>query len=96
MANTSIPTVPAAEARSSSYKFLRQIGRLVGPYWSSEQKWRVRGYTFALFLLTLAQVALAVWTSYWNRALFDALEARSLRQFLWQIGAFAIIFALTI
>jgi|GEM_PF-6870850 len=66
--------------------FLKQIIRLAGPYWYSENKWQVRGFTLALFGLTLLQVALAVWTNYWNRALFDALEDRSLSHFLLQIG----------
>ncbi|HET8711010.1 MAG TPA: ABC transporter ATP-binding protein/permease, partial [Spongiibacteraceae bacterium] len=69
---------------------------MVTPYWRSEDKWRIRAVTFALVLLTLAQVALAIWTTYWNRALFDALEERSLKHFLLQLGTFAIIFFLTI
>jgi len=75
--------------------FLKQIIRLAGPYWYSENKWQVRGFTLALFGLTLLQVALAVWTNYWNRALFDALEDRSLSHFLLQIGTFVLIFILT-
>lgn len=51
--------------------------------------------TLALGLLTLGQVGLAIWTSYWNRALFDALEQRSLSQFLLQLGTFVVIFILT-
>ncbi|MGK2915645.1 MAG: hypothetical protein ACSLE5_14575 [Porticoccaceae bacterium] len=78
------------------YRFLRQFIRLASPYWNSEHKWQVRGVTLALFLLTLAQVCLAVWINYWNRALFDALEQRSLPGFLLQIGTFVVIFALTI
>lgn len=78
------------------YHFLRQIFGLVSPYWGSENKWRVRAISLALIILTLAQVALSVWTTYWNRALFDALEDRSLSAFLLQLGTFAIIFLLTI
>jgi putative ATP-binding cassette transporter len=75
--------------------FLRQILRLARPYWYCRQKRQVRLYTVALFVLTLAQVALAVWTNYWNRALFDALEQRSMQEFLLQIGTFIAIFILT-
>lgn len=78
------------------YRFLREFIRLAGPYWNSAHKWQVRGTTLALFLLTVAQVCLAVWTNYWNRALFDALEQRSLSGFLLQIGTFFAIFTLTI
>ena len=77
------------------YVFMRRWLHLAGPYWSSERKWRVRGVTAALVLLTVAQVGLAIWTNYWNRALFDALEARSTARFVAQIGVFAVIFALT-
>jgi putative ATP-binding cassette transporter len=70
--------------------------RLAGPYWSSERRGRVRAITFALFLLTVAQVGLNVWGNYWNRDLFDALEARSLRGVLVQALVFAAIFASSI
>lgn len=77
-------------------RFLRQVVRLVGPYWSSEQKWQVRGATLLLLFLTVAQVGLTVWGNYWNRALFDALEARSVRGVLIQIGVFVLILAISI
>lgn len=70
--------------------------RLAGPYWRSAGKWRIRGATLGLFLLTVAQVALTVWGNYWNRALFDALEARSVREVLVQVGVFAVIFLLSV
>ncbi|MBD2840458.1 ABC transporter ATP-binding protein/permease [Pseudomonas sp. JM0905a] len=73
-----------------------QLLRLVMPYWNSEAKWKARGYTVALLLLTLAQVALVIWTNYWNRALFDALEARSLNRLMMQIGTFVVILLLTV
>ncbi|MDH4563741.1 ABC transporter ATP-binding protein/permease [Pseudomonas sp. BN411] len=73
-----------------------QLLRLVMPYWYSDVKWKARGYTVALLLLTLAQVALVIWTNYWNRALFDALEARSLNRLMMQIGTFVVILLLTV
>ncbi|QEY62846.1 ABC transporter ATP-binding protein/permease [Metapseudomonas lalkuanensis] len=73
-----------------------QLLRLVMPYWNSDAKWKARGYTVALLLLTLAQVALVIWTNYWNRALFDALEARSLNRLMMQIGTFVVILLLTV
>jgi len=62
------------------------------PYWYSEKKWRARGLTLGLLLLTLAQVGLSVWSNYWNRALFDALEARSVHGVVIQAGVFGLIF----
>ncbi len=76
--------------------FLRQVWRLTGPYWNSEHKRKVRGATLLLLLLTIAQVGLTVWGNYWNRALFDELEARSVRGVLLQVGVFALILAVSI
>ena len=76
--------------------FARRVLRLAGPYWSSDRKWRVRTATFGLLALTVAQVGLAVWTNYWNRELFDALEERSVSDVLVQVGVFALIFLLTL
>ena len=76
--------------------FVRRMIQLAGPYWSCERKRRVRGVTLLLFLLTVAQVGIAVWGNYWNRALFDALEQRSVRGVLVQVGIFALIFAASI
>lgn len=68
---------------------------LAGAYWRCERKWQVRGAVLLLVLLTIGQVALVIWTSYWNRDLFDALEARSGADLLRLIALFALIFALT-
>ncbi len=80
----------------SGNQFLLQVFRLAGPWWNSDRKWQVRGGTLLLFLLTLMQVGLTVWGNYWNRELFDALEARSVRGVLVQVGVFALIFMISI
>jgi len=76
--------------------FLRRALRLAAPWWSGERRWRVRTAALALLLLTIGQVGLTVWGNYWNRALFDALEARSVAAVLVQVGVFALIFAISI
>jgi putative ATP-binding cassette transporter len=76
--------------------FVQQVLQLAGPYWKSEHKGKIRAATLALFLLTVGQVALAVWSTYWNRDLFDALEQRFVPGVLAQVGVFALIFALSI
>jgi putative ATP-binding cassette transporter len=73
----------------------RQFARLATPYWGSRRNWKPRVATLLLLLLTMAQVALVIWTSYWNREFFDALDARSLGELLRQIAIFALILALT-
>jgi putative ATP-binding cassette transporter len=75
---------------------MRQVLRLAGPYWRSGRKWQIGGATLLLLLLTVAQVGLTVWGSYWNRALFDALEQRSVPGVMVQVGVFALIFVISI
>ena len=77
-------------------RFLRQVLRLAGPYWNCERRGKVRGATLLLLLLTMGQVGLSVWTNYWNRALFDALEQHSIRGVLIQVGMFALIFVVSV
>lgn len=72
-----------------------QFRLLVVPYWNSGHKWIVRGEVLLLIVLTMAQVGLAIWISYWHRELFDALEARSLSDLLQQAVTFMLIFGLT-
>ncbi len=71
------------------------FGRLLLDYFNCERRWRVRGAVVALVLLTVLQVLLAVWFNYWNRALFDALEARSLDELVRQVLIFIAIFVIT-
>lgn len=86
---------PSNPKRPKSPPLAWQFARLARPYWNSECKWQVRGAVGLLVLLTLCQVGLAIWTSFWHRELFDALEARSLTALLLQIATFALIFLLT-
>jgi putative ATP-binding cassette transporter len=72
------------------------MARLAGPWLSGGRRWRVRGGLLLLFLLTVFQVALAVWGNYWNRALFDALEDRSVPAVVVQVGVFVLIIAASI
>jgi len=73
----------------------RQFAALALDYWNDGHRWQVRGAVLLLILLTVGQVLLAIWISYWHRDLFDALEARALGKLLHLILIFALIFALT-
>lgn len=89
-------TPPAQGGLGSRYHFMRDFLCLAGPYWTSgPQKWKVIALSLALLALTVAQVWLAIWTNYWNGALFNALGERSMNLFLKQIGTFVVIFLLT-
>ncbi len=72
-------------------RFLRQVLRLAGPYWRCAHCAKVRWATLLLLLLTIGQVGLSVWGNYWHRALYDALEQRSVRGVLVQVAVFALI-----
>ena len=85
----------ARRARSGPHFTLRLLARLGAAYWFSRDKRRARTLTLGLVLLTMAQVALAIWTNYWNRALFDALDQRSLAGLMQQGFIFIAIFVLT-
>ncbi len=76
---------------TSKPKFLRQMLRLAGTYWNGERRVKAWSATLLLLALTIGQVALTVWGNYWNRALYDALEQRSVRLVLVQVGVFALL-----
>lgn len=99
MTDSTPDTAPAAASGSVSgtrKRFFRKMLRLAGPYWNCERAAKVRGATLLLLLLTMAQVGLSVWGNYWNRALFDALEQRTVRGVLIQVAVFALIFVISI
>jgi putative ATP-binding cassette transporter len=90
-----LPVVPIVTVPGEK-SFLQQVRLLAGPYWNCRHRAKVRGATLLLMLLTMGQVGLAVWSNYWHRALFDALEQRTVRGVLVQVGVFAAIFATSI
>lgn len=92
------PEVPEATPSPPRQRtrFLRQVLSLAGPYWRCAHRGKVRWATLLLLALTICQVGLSVWGNYWNRALYDALEQRSVREVLVQVAVFALIIALSI
>lgn len=67
--------------------FFRQFLDLAGPYWTSDEKWAVRGMTALFILLTIAQVIVPIMVNLWSAKLFNALEQRSMERFLVQVVA---------
>jgi putative ATP-binding cassette transporter len=90
------PAAALGAATGTRKRFVRQVLRLAGPYWNCERRAKVRGATLLLLLLTMGQVGLTIWGNYWNRALFDALEQRSVHEVLIQVAIFALILAISI
>ncbi len=87
---------PESSAPPVSSGFLRQMLLLAGPYWNCQRRVKVRAATLLLLLLTTGQVGITVWTNYWHRALFDALEQRSVPGVLVQVAVFAVIVSTSI
>ncbi len=79
--------------------FFAQLLQLAGPYWRSEERWRARGLTLLLVLLTVGQVTVPVLVNQWSANLFNALEQRSTERFLSQVvvllGILALAMAIT-
>jgi putative ATP-binding cassette transporter len=71
----------SGEALMSWREFFKTFWRIAGPYWSSEDKVKVRLLTLALVILTICQVGVPVAINRWMRWLFDALEQKAMHQF---------------
>lgn len=56
--------------------FLRDAWSLARPYWSSEERWRARGLLAAIIVLNLSLVGMTVVLTFWQRAFYNALEAK--------------------
>ena len=71
--------------------FFREFLRLAGPYWASEDKWKVRGLTAVLVVFTIAQVVVQVALNLWIARLFDSLAGHSIRRFVFLLSVLAVI-----
>jgi len=57
---------------------MQRFGRLAAAYWTGDEKWKARGLTAALVLLTVAQVVSPILMNLWSQNLFDSLEQRAM------------------
>ena len=87
-----IPPIPETPAFSGVFgeafllsKFIIRFFRFAGPYWNSEEKWKVLGLTAMLVGLTIAQVFMPLWLNQWNADFFNALEKKNWADFLTEI-----------
>ncbi len=76
--------------------FFRRVIPVAGPYWNSEDRWRVRGLTAALLALTIGQIVIAISINLWIQNFFDALESRALNTFVVLVGVVIVIIAANI
>lgn len=65
-------------AQAAERTFMQRFGRLAGGYWNGEERWKVRGLTAALIVLTVAQVVSPILMNLWSQKLFDSLEQRAM------------------
>ncbi|MFD1623299.1 ABC transporter ATP-binding protein/permease [Azospirillum griseum] len=75
--------------------FLADVWRLTRPYWSSEERWAARGLLAAIVALNLGTVAIEVWLTKVNSAIFNALEEKDQGAFvdaLLMFGGLALVF----
>jgi putative ATP-binding cassette transporter len=70
---------------------LREVGRIVGPYFSSEERWSAIGLSATIIAAQLALVGAAVAENYWRNAFFQTLQDRDWTGFLAQFGVYCII-----
>ena len=73
--------------------FIFRFIRLASPFWSSEEKWRVRLLVCAFFALAVAQIVVQVRINLWSAGLFNALEQHSMDGFFLQLEVLALILA---
>ena len=63
-------------------KLLSDTWHLAKPYFFSEEKWSARGLLLIIILLNLSMVGMDVVLSFWNRAFFNALQAKDWHAFI--------------
>ncbi|WP_426957139.1 ABC transporter ATP-binding protein/permease [Muricoccus radiodurans] len=67
---------------SSLSTTLRDAWSLARPFWNGEERWAARGLLAVVVVLNLALVAMNVILTYWQRAFYNALEAKDWDAFL--------------
>ncbi len=82
----------AARGLAGLGPFLRDVWRLGRPYYFSEERWSARGLLAAIIALNLSMVGMDVVLNFWNRAFFNALQAKDWGAFInllffWRSGA---------
>lgn len=92
---------PAQEAHETSPRrrliILAKAGWRIGALWfRSEERWKARALLAGVVALNLAGVGVAVASSYWNAALFNALGAKDWNAFVFQLFAYSGIAAAAI
>jgi putative ATP-binding cassette transporter len=82
----------------SNGRYVRDLWRLVRPYWYSEEKWSARALLAAIVALTLGMVWVNVEINQWQNAFFNSLQDKKqddffelLIRFGWLAAAFIVM-----
>ena len=71
--------------------FVRDIWRLITPYWTSKEKFGAWFLLAAVIGLTLAMVYMSVQFNYWNNDFYNALQEKKKEDFFPLMGRFALL-----
>jgi putative ATP-binding cassette transporter len=77
-------TNPVISRIAGAHGFLSQLWKLVAPYWWSEERWLARGLLAVIIAMNIFLVWMAKQLNDWNRAFFDAIQAKDAASF-WQL-----------
>ena len=79
-------------------RFVRDLWRLVRPYWYSEERWPARALLATIIALTLGMVWINVEINQWQNAFFNSLQDKKqdaffelLIRFGWLAAAFIVM-----
>jgi putative ATP-binding cassette transporter len=76
--------------------FLREVWRLIKPYWFSEERWSAWILLLAVIGLTLAMVYMSVQFNEWYNVFYNAIQEKQIDVFWKQIAKFCVLAAIYI
>lgn len=82
-----ITRIPSRAKSKVIVGFVRRFIDLSGGYWSGKDRWGVRLLAVLLGILTMGMVVVPILLNLWSERFFDALEQRSMDQFMVMIAA---------
>ncbi len=75
--------------RRSPPSFLHRLWSLVGPYWTSEEKWKALALLVVVMGMNLGMVYVQVLLNQWIKEFYNALQTQNKALFLTQLWRFA-------
>lgn len=82
-----IGRIPSRVKSKAVIGFAQRFLDLAGGYWSDQDRWGVRLLAVLLGILTMGMVVVPILLNLWSKRFFNALEQRSMDQFMVMIAA---------